>query len=463
MLGAMETLRVLDLSGETDIKKVTTILNEERRALYKEEWKKWIELSAEAFEDVKKNGLVSIQKHNKERLKSSRFEVSSAEFQKVLESRRGSRIYKSLEKFYAMNAELARKHMKVISKLGKQKINIMGGLNVEYKLSNIERIGIYTSPQYPSTFLHIAALARVAGIKPENIVVCSYDSKELPENIILAANIAGIKKVFIMSGRYAIAAMTLGIEGVMEPVNMIVGPASAWVDAAKRFAQMEYGTRIDLPAGPTETAVVTKTSFLRDETVLEELKYEAVCQLEHGAQSQCFIVVQNDSGYEGIFRKLEILVREYLISIRMGEDEAEGFLKRIVILITDTEEKVVEMLNTIAPEYVVVISGDKKYSELVAKGVHNAGTITVNVPSAMVDYSPETCLSPTWGFAKSYSKFNVMQFFKIIPVIRQAEQNAMTAKLYELVTDIVNAEGFVLHKEAVGNYIRKGKKSTKSA
>jgi histidinol dehydrogenase len=446
----------IDIFNINKSQHLATILRNMRQQIYQSGWDNWIKMAEEAFDDIKNNGVNAIIKHNKKRLKSEKLKIDKVETENLIKNPANKDAYNNLKKFYELNLNLAEHHLKVLKDIEKIEFNVMNGLNIKYKLAHVERIGIYISPQYPSTLTHLLALARTAEINPKNIVVVTYPlNKELPTNAIISAHIAGINEIFLISGRYAIGALTMGIERVIEPVDMIMGPGGPQVDAAKRYAQMKHGIRIDLPAGPTETAIVASPSVFSSKHLLNSLILEALSQLEHGIYSQCFIVTTKYNDTNKITAKLESLFKIKLDNLGFKTDKINEFLKQIKIIILDDINELINSLDIIAPEYIIIISDDDEYAKLIIKNAHHVGTITVNVPSAIVDYSPETCLSPTWGFARSYSKFNINNLFKIVPIIMKSSSvYEKREDFHKLVSTMVNMEGFELHKASIINFLK---------
>lgn len=67
---------------------------------------------------------------------------------------------------------------------------------------------------------------------------------KLIKNILVAAKICGVNKVYKIGGAQAIAALAFGTESI-NPVDMIVGPGNAYVAEAKRQVYGIVGIDMD--------------------------------------------------------------------------------------------------------------------------------------------------------------------------------------------------------------------------
>ena len=139
----------------------------------------------------------------------------------------------------------------------------MPGIQCWRKSVGIERVGLYipggTAPLF-STILMLGVPANIAGC--EEIILCTPPDKmgNVHPAILYTASILGIRKIFKVGGAQAIAAMAYGTETIPQ-VYKIFGPGNQYVMAAKQLVTKE-GTAIDMPAGPSEVAV------LADETCI---------------------------------------------------------------------------------------------------------------------------------------------------------------------------------------------------
>src|SRR5699024_1300200 len=101
-------------------------------------------------------------------------------------------------------------------------------------------------------------------------------------DILAAAKIAGVDRVFLMGGAQAVAALAYGTETVPN-VDKIVGPGNIYVATAKKLL---YGTvDIDMIAGPSEILIVA------DETANPEfLAADLMSQAEHDKKASAIFL-----------------------------------------------------------------------------------------------------------------------------------------------------------------------------
>ncbi|HWU86654.1 MAG TPA: histidinol dehydrogenase, partial [Kofleriaceae bacterium] len=127
----------------------------------------------------------------------------------------------------------------------------LDGVRLELRRTPLARVGLYVpggTARYPSSVLMTAIPAKVAGV-PEVVMVTPGASPEA----MLAAQLAGVDRVFELGGAQAVGALAFGTETVPR-VDKIVGPGNAWVASAKRQVYGEVD--IDSIAGPSEVLIV---------------------------------------------------------------------------------------------------------------------------------------------------------------------------------------------------------------
>src|SRR5258707_13686891 len=101
--------------------------------------------------------------------------------------------------------------------------------------------------------------------------------------VLAAAAIAGIDEGYRVGGAQSIAALAYGT-ATIRPVDKIVGPGNAWVQAAKR---MVYGvTDIDKMAGPSEVLVIAD-EYAHPAWVAADL----IAQAEHGSGDESAVLI----------------------------------------------------------------------------------------------------------------------------------------------------------------------------
>ena len=281
----------------------------------------------------------------------------------------------------------------------------MKGVTCWQKSVGIEKVGLYipggTAPLF-STVLMLAVPAKIAGCK--EIVLCTPPDKNgnIHPAILLAAQLAGVSKIFKAGGVQAIAAMAYGTESVPK-VYKIFGPGNQYVTAAKQLVSLR-DVAIDMPAGPSEVEVLADVSANPTFVAADLLS-----QAEHGVDSQAMLVttsekLQTEVVYE-VERQLGYLTRR---------DIAEKSLANSKLILVKDMEEALELTNAYAPEHLIIETKD--YME-VAGQIVNAGSVFLGAfsPESAGDYASGTNHTlPTNGYAKAYSGVSLDSFIRKI-------------------------------------------------
>ena len=326
-----------------------------------------------------------------------RFEVSEAEFEEAMTA--VDPAFLAVLGEAAANIRAYHETQKRQSLVSVERDGVVLGM----KLTPIEKVGLYvpngTAP-YPSTVLMDAIPAKIAGC-PELVMVTppGKDGKVNP-NILAAARVAGIDRVFKVGGAQAIAALAYGTESV-PAVYKIVGPGNAYVAEAKK--QVFGRVAIDVVAGPSEVLLVADRSA--DPRVLAA---DMLAQAEHDVNSAAILVTDCPSLAELVQREIErqihLLPR---FEIANASIEHNGR-----IILCESIAEAVEIGNEIAPEH-FGLCVEEPFAWL--DKVKNAGSIFLghNAPEALGDYlaGPNHTL-PTGGIAKFASPLGVDDFMK---------------------------------------------------
>ena len=125
------------------------------------------------------------------------------------------------------------------------------GVILGQRIRGLKRVGLYVpggTAAYPSSVLMNAVPAKIAGV--QELIMVTPPTKEGKANpdILTAAAVAGVDRVFLLGGAQAVAALAYGTETIPK-VDKIVGPGNIFVATAKRQL---YGTvDIDMVAGPS--------------------------------------------------------------------------------------------------------------------------------------------------------------------------------------------------------------------
>ena len=264
------------------------------------------------------------------------------------------------------------------------------GVTLGQKYTAVEKAGLYVpggTASYPSTVLMNAVPAKIAGVG--EIIMCTPPSKngKVRAEILAAAKIAGVDRIYKCGGAQAIAAMAYGTESIPK-VYKIVGPGNIFVALAKKLV---FGTvSIDMIAGPSEILVVADGKA--------DARHVASAVLVTDSA-----VLAKDVAAE-IDRQLETLPRREIASASIENNGK--------IIVTDSIERAVEVANAIAPEHLeMCVENPRAWLDK----IKNAGSVFLGgyTPEALGDYfaGPNHTL-PTGGSAKFSSPLSVDDFLK---------------------------------------------------
>lgn len=306
------------------------------------------------------------------------------------------------------------------------------------KSVGIEKVGLYipggTAPLF-STVLMLGVPAQIAGCKEKILCTPCHKNGTINPAILFAAKLVGITKIFKIGGAQAIAAMAYGTETIPQ-VYKIFGPGNQYVTCAKQLVNKE-GVAIDMPAGPSEVAV------LADEICIPEfVAADLLSQAEHGIDSQVIFVSDSEKVIENVIAELE----KQLKALPRKEIAEQALKNSKVILVNDLYEGI-DLLNEYAPEHLIIAC--KNEQELSAK-VINAGSVFLGNYSceSAGDYASGTNHTlPTNGNAKAYSGVSLDSFVKKITFQKLSKEGINSiGRTIELLAE---AEGLDAHKNAV--------------
>jgi len=319
-----------------------------------------------------------------------------------------------------------------------EKIETMPGVWCWRKSVGIEKVGIYipggTAPLF-STVLMLGIPARIAGCK--EIILCTPPDKDgqIHPAIAFAAQLIGIKNIYTIGGVQAIGAMAFGTESVPK-VHKIFGPGNQYVTAAKQLVQ-QYGTAIDMPAGPSEVCV-----WADDTAIPAFVAADLLSQAEHGADSQVLLVASE----EKIVDQIKQSLNEQLLLLPRKEF-AEKALANSKAVVIQEAELALALINEYAPEHLIL---SIQHAEMMAEKVWNAGSVFIGnySPESVGDYASGTNHTlPTNGYAKAYSGVSVDSFVKKITFQQLTERGLMN--IAQTVIDMAKAESLDAHAKAV--------------
>lgn len=384
--------------------------------------------------DIKANGDSAVKKYalqfDKANLNSfevNQNEIKSAETKISAELKNAIQNAKSnIEKFHSAQKEET------------QLIETTSGVNCWRKSVGIEKVGLYipggSAPLF-STVLMLGVPAKLAGCK--EIILCtpSDSNGNINPAILFAAQLVGVTKILKVGGVQAIAAMAYGTESIPQ-VYKIFGPGNQYVTCAKQLINKE-GVAIDMPAGPSEVAVIA------DETCVPAfVAADLLSQAEHGADSQVILVSNSESVIKKVNEELELQLKAL-----SRNTIAEKALQNSKAILVNSLEEGMELLNEYASEHLIIACSNA--DELAGKVV-NAGSVFIGNYSceSAGDYASGTNHTlPTNGYAKAYSGVSLDSFVKKITFQKLSKEGINTiGKTIELMAE---AEGLDAHKNAV--------------
>jgi len=313
-----------------------------------------------------------------------------------------------------------------------------GGGFLGQRVRPLERVGIYVpggKASYPSTVIMNAVPASVVEV-PEILMATppQPDGSIRPE-VLMAARIAGVHRVFKMGGAQAIAAFAYGTQSVPR-VDKIVGPGNVYVQAAKRLVFGEVD--IDSEAGPTEVAVIADRS-----ATPAWVASDLLSQAEHEELASALLFTHVKALVPRVQEQLEKQLKKF----EREKIARKSLAGRSAVIVTRDLGESIELANRYAAEHLVLAVDD---AESVLKRVQNAGTVFLGhyTPVAVGDYlaGPNHVL-PTGGTARFFSPLGVEDFLKRMAFVRFEPP-----KLRELGSDVIrlaNLEGLPGHGASV--------------
>ena len=312
------------------------------------------------------------------------------------------------------------------------------GVILGQRIRGLDRVGLYVpggTAAYPSSVLMNAIPAKIAGVKELIMVTPPMKDGRANPDILVAAAICGVDRVFLLGGAQAVAALAYGTETIPK-VDKIVGPGNIFVATAKKLL---YGTvDIDMIAGPSEILV------LADDTANPKfVAADLMSQAEHDKLASAILVTTSqrvaDETLNEIARQVQNLSRREIIETSLEDFGA--------VIVCRTTDEAVELANSLAPEHLEVMMENPL--EYLGR-LDNAGSIFLGqyAPEPLGDYyaGPNHVL-PTSGTARFFSPLSVDSFIKKSSFIYYTQQALREAK--EDIVTIAQREGLTAHANSI--------------
>ena len=312
------------------------------------------------------------------------------------------------------------------------------GVIMGQRVRGLHRVGIYVpggTAAYPSSVLMNAVPAKIAGVK-EIIMVTPPGKDGNPNpNIMAAAAVAGVDKVFMVGGAQAVAALAYGTERIPK-VDKIVGPGNIFVATAKKLL---YGiVDIDMVAGPSEILIVA------DKTADPSfLAADLMSQAEHDKLASAILLTTSADLARATLHEIDKQIKD-LERQNIIEESLENYGE---IIVCESLDQAISFANELAPEHLeLCVSEPLKY---IGK-VDNAGSVFLGnfSPEPLGDYfaGPNHVL-PTSGTARFFSPLGVDSFVKKSSFIYYTPQELSKAK-NDIIT-LAESEGLTAHANSI--------------
>lgn len=312
------------------------------------------------------------------------------------------------------------------------------GVILGQRIRGLKRVGVYVpggTAAYPSSVLMNVIPAKIAGVKEIIMVTPPQKDGTANPDILAAAKIAGVDRVFLMGGAQAVAALAYGTQSVPK-VDKIVGPGNIFVATAKKLL---YGTvDIDMIAGPSEILIVADKSA-NPKFIAADL----MSQAEHDKMASAILLTTseetaNETAKE-LSRQMQALERRDIIEQSLDDFGA-------IIVCKDISEAV-DFANELAPEHLeLAVENPMEY----IGRVDNAGSVFLGhySPEPLGDYfaGPNHVL-PTSGTARFFSPLSVDSFIKKSSFIYYTEPALSKAK--DDIIKLAETEGLTAHANSI--------------
>ncbi len=301
----------------------------------------------------------------------------------------------------------------------------------------LSRVGLYApggTAAYPSSLLMIAIPPKVAGVK--EIILCTPPRNgEIPPFTLVAADLAGVDRIFAVGGAQAIAALACGTATIPK-VDKICGPGNMFIMLAKKtvFGSVD----IDALQGPSEILIIAD-----DSASPAYCAADLLAQAEHDTQARVVLITTSPVLAEQTQNELALQLQ----SLPRARTANAALAQQGLIVVVETVAQAIELANLFAPEHLeLAVRAPESYLET----IQNAGCVFTGRYSTepIGDYiaGPNHSL-PTGGTARFSSPLNILDFMKIIDVVKI--DYAGLQKLGPAAMTIARAEGLEAHARAI--------------
>jgi histidinol dehydrogenase len=318
------------------------------------------------------------------------------------------------------------------------------GTDLGWLIRPLKRVGVHTpgfTAPLPSSLLMTAVPAKAAGVKEVILVTPPRKDGTVHPAVLVAADIAGVDRVFSVGGAQAIAALAFGTETVPK-VDKVCGPGNIYVTTAKKLVYGEVG--IDGLFGPSEVVIIA------DETANPEYcAADLLAQAEHDPLASAILITTSHPLADRVNREVE----QQLKQLSRRAIATESLENNGLIAVVASVDEAIELSNLYAPEHLCLVVD--KAASYVDK-ISNSGCLFIgeNSVEVLVDYvaGPSHVL-PTEGTARFGSPLNVTDFVKLTSLVNM--DRASLKALARAAAIIARAEGLDAHARAVEKRLNK--------
>ena len=382
----------------------------------------------EIVQEVRTKGDKAVRKYAKkfDNLDVSDLEVSKEEI---------TRAYREVDEKTVMMLKKAAENLRLFAteqfKQFKNFETTIAGVTIGQRIVPLQRVGCYVpGGRYPlpSTALMCIIPAKVAGVR--EIVMCS---PKIQPVTIVAADIAGVDRIFNIGGVQAIAALAFGTETV-PAVDKIVGPGNKYVTAAKKEVYGSVG--IDFMAGPSEVMIISDESGNP-----KYIAADLLAQAEHDLDAKPDLITTSVEVAGEVNRQLEL----QLGGLKTKEVAGQALRNGRIIIVKSLQEAV-DLANKRAPEHIELFLKDPGK---IIDALRNYGSLFIGQYSAEVfgDYCSGTNhVLPTTGASRYTGGLSVKDFVKIL-TYQQVDKDGVS-ELIDIATTLADVEGLDAHRMA---------------
>jgi histidinol dehydrogenase len=266
------------------------------------------------------------------------------------------------------------------------------GVSVGQLVRPLESVGCYVpGGRYPlpSTVLMTVIPAQVAGVPQIRVV-----SPRPAQATLAAAAFLGVREFYRVGGAQAVAALAYGTKSILR-VTKIVGPGNRYVTAAKKL--VAFDCAIEFLAGPTEAVIVSE----KGDPIF--IACDMVAQGEHDPDALCVFITNSSKLAKAVQTEVHRRTAD-------NPSAAQSLSNRGAILMVDSLDAAVELVNRTAPEHLTLPAA-------LGPKVQNAGSVFLNefTPQAAGDYiSGPNHVLPTAAMARVRGGLSVLDYVRII-------------------------------------------------